>query len=149
MCLLAWAQGRGVSLLELVDAEMSRVLSKPIEHFRKRQAEKCALGVSARFETQPSPGPMLAVRDVIGDALSKVGDPQPLVIETKVNAVMAALKRAGMTVVSGTVELPGPSIADLKLEPGAYGLHIEEDGSIAIHESYSGPLVKSWPAGGK
>lgn len=46
MCLLAYCESQGMDADTLEQAEVSRVLSKPTEHFRRRQNEKHRLGVS-------------------------------------------------------------------------------------------------------
>lgn len=47
LCLLAYCEARGISA-DLCEAdEIERVLSKDAEHFRERQREKAALGISA------------------------------------------------------------------------------------------------------
>jgi len=47
--LLAWAAAANRSLIDLIHHEVARIYALPIDHFRKRQAQKIDLGV-ARHE---------------------------------------------------------------------------------------------------
>lgn len=44
--LLAWAAARGVDIMDLASKELDRCYALPLEHFKRRHAEKVALGMS-------------------------------------------------------------------------------------------------------